>query len=187
MRRIRNANGVLALTAVVLLQCLTVACQDRATLAELEKCRVEATAEKQNDALVRRIFDELNRRNDGIYQELYAPEYGWHFPSNNPKALNREEEAGFVKLLWAGFPDIHWDAKEIIARDDTIVARFMVRGTHKGEYQGLLPTGNTFEAGGVWTGRIKNGKVVEAREEFDVLGWMQQLGMELKPKQPKEK
>ncbi len=166
---------------------LTVACKDKATVAELEKYRVRATVEEQNRALVRSVFDELNRRNDAIYQELYAPEYGWHFPSNNPKALNREEEAGFVKLLWAGFPDIHWDVKEMFARDDTIVARFIVRGTHKSEYQGLLPTGNTFEIGGVWTGRIKNGKVIAAREEADVLGWMQQLGMELKPKQLQKK
>jgi ketosteroid isomerase-like protein len=187
MRRIREESRVLALGALVLLLCFTVACQDKATVAELEKCKVQAAVEEQNGALVRRIFDELNRRHDGIYQELYAPEYGWHFPSNNPKALNREEEAGFVKLVWAGFPDIHWDVKEVIARDDTIVARFIARGTHKGRFQGLLPTGNTFETGGVWTGRIKNGKVVEAREESDVLGWMQQLGMELKPKEPQKK
>jgi ketosteroid isomerase-like protein len=173
MRRILKEKAVLALT--------------NATLAELEKFRGQAAVEEQNRALVRRIFDELNRRNDGVYQELYAPEYGWHFPSNNPKAQNREEEAGFVNLLWAGFPDIRWDVKDMIARDDTIVARFVARGTHKGEYQGLLPTGNTFEVGCVWTGRIKNGKVVEAREEADVLGWMQQLGMELKPKQPQKK
>jgi len=187
MRRTQIERRVLALAAVVLFPCLTVACQDKASVVELERCRVRAALEEQNGALVRRIFDELNRRNDGVYQELYAREYGWHFPSNNPKALNREEEAGFVRLLWAGFPDIHWDVKEIVARDDTIVARFTARGTHKGEYQGLLPTGNTFEVGCVWTGRIKNGKVVEAREEADVLGWMQQLGMELKPKQSKKK
>jgi limonene-1,2-epoxide hydrolase len=31
--------------------------------------------------------------------------------------------------------------------------------------------------------RIENGKIVEMREEFDVLGLYQQLGMELKPKE----
>jgi hypothetical protein len=36
-------------------------------------------------------------------------------------------------------------------------------------------------------GRIKDGKIVDAREDFDVLGWMQQLGMELKPKEAEKK
>jgi len=31
--------------------------------------------------------------------------------------------------------------------------------------------------------RIENGKIVEDKEEFDSLGLMQQLGMELKPKE----
>jgi len=155
-------------------------------MAELEKFKAQAVVEQQNEALVTRVFDELNKRNADVYQELYAPEYGWHFPANNPRALTRGEEAGFVKLLWTGFPDILWDSVEMIASGDRVVARFKVTGTHKGEYQGLLPTGNTFEAGGIWMGRLKNGKIIEAREEFDVLGWMQQLGMELKPKEAKK-
>jgi len=177
----------LCIIPLVLLLCLTFACQDKAAMAELEKYKTQAKLEEQNKALVTRTFDELNKRNADVYQELYAPDYGWYFPANNPKALTREEEAGFVKLLWAAFPDIRWDIVEMVASGDTVVARFMVRGTHTGaEYQGLLPTGNKFESGGVLTARIKDEKLVKVREEADVLGWMQQLGMELKPKEVKK-
>ena len=177
----------LCIVPLVFLLCLTFACQDKAAMAELEKYRTQAKLEEQNKALVTRTFDELNKRNADVYQELYAPDYGWHFPANNPKALTREEEAGFVKLLWAAFPDIRWDIVEMVASGDIVIARFMVRGTHTGaEYQGLLPTGNKFESGGVWTARIKDEKLVKVREEADVLGWMQQLGMELKPKEVKK-
>ncbi len=31
--------------------------------------------------------------------------------------------------------------------------------------------------------RIENGKIVEEREEVDILGMMMQLGLELKPKE----
>jgi predicted ester cyclase len=82
---------------------------------------------------------------------------------------------------WARFPDIRWEIIEMTAHGE--VARFIARGTHTGEYQGLVPTGNKFETGGVWMARLKNGRILEAREECDVLGWMQQLGMELKPKE----
>lgn len=172
---------------LILLLCFAFACQDKAAMAELEKFRAQAAIEKQNEALVRRVVEALNTRNAGIYQELYAPEYGWYFPSNNPKALTREEEAGFVKLLWDGFPDIHWDVPDVIAQGDWVIFRYICRGTHTREYQGLKPTGNTFEMGGFWLGRITNGKIVEAREDGDALGWMQRLGMELKPIEAKKK
>jgi ketosteroid isomerase-like protein len=178
---------ILCVIPLVFLFILTFACKDKATLAELEKYKAQAKVEVQNADLVRSVFDGLNNRNEAVYQELFAPEYGWYFPANNPKALTRDEEAGFVKLLWAGFPDIRWDIVEMIAHGDMVVARFKVRGTHKSEYMGLPPTGITFESGGIWTARIKDGKLVEAREESDVLGWMQQLGMELKPKEKKKK
>jgi ketosteroid isomerase-like protein len=178
---------LLCIVPLVLVFCFTIACQDKAAMAELEKFKAQAAIEKQNEALVKRAIDGLNNRDAGIYQELYAPEYGWYFPGNNPKALTRDEEAGFVKLLWAGFPDIHWDIMDLIARGDRVIFRYVAKGTHTGEYQGLHPTGNKFEVDGVWLGRITDGKIVEAREDGDMLGMMQQLGMELKPIAAKKK
>jgi steroid delta-isomerase-like uncharacterized protein len=163
--------------------CFAVGCQDKAAMDELEEFRAQVALEEQNKALVRGVFDELNKQNEAVYEEFYAPKYGWYFPANNPKALTRDEEAGFVKLLWAAFPDIRWDIAEMVANGETVMVRFTVTGTHEGEYQGLPPTGDKWETGGVWTARIKDGKLAEVREEADVLGWMQQLGMELKPKE----
>ena len=49
----------------------------------------------------------------------------------------------------------------------------------------IPPTGNKVEVGGIDIIRIENGKIVEDWEDADVLGWMMQLGMELKPKEEK--
>jgi predicted ester cyclase len=48
---------------------------------------------------------------------------------------------------------------------------------------GVPATGNKYETSGILISRIENGKVAEQREDFDMLGFMQQLGMELKPKE----
>jgi ketosteroid isomerase-like protein len=176
----------LLVVVLVLLLCFAFGCQNKAEKAELEKSRAQAKLEGQNGALVVSVFDELNKKNADVYQELFAPEYGWHFPSSNPKGLSRDEESGFVKLLWAGFPDIHWDIEELVAHGDRVIARFVCRSTHTGEYQGILPTGNKFESGGIWMGLVKDGKILEAKEEADLLGMMQQLGLELKPKEAKK-
>ena len=178
---------LLCIVPLVLVFCFTIACQDKAAMAELARFKAQAKIEEQNEATARAVFDGLNQQKESVYQELYAPEYGWRFPSNNPKAMTREEEAAFVKLIWAGFPDIHWNVEEMIARGDMVIARYIARGTHKGQFQGLLPTGNTVEASGIWMARIKNGKITDAKEDSDMLGMMQQLGMELKPTAAKRK
>jgi predicted ester cyclase len=177
----------LSVVPLVLVFCFTIACQDKAAQAELEKFKTQAKVEDQNVAVVNRVFDELNKKNADVYQELYAPEYRWYFPSANPKGLSREEESGFVKLLWAGFPDCHWDVEEMVVHGDRVIVRFLFKGTHSGEFQGILPTGNKTEVGGIWMGRVKDGKIVECREEDDLLGWMQQMGMELRPIEAKKK
>jgi predicted ester cyclase len=178
---------LLCIVPLALVFCFTIACQDKAAMAELEKFKAQARVEEQNKALVTAVFDRLNKRDEAVYQEMYAPEYGWHFPSNNPKGMTRDEEAAFVKVLAAGFPDMHWDIKELVARGDMVIIRFTSGGTHMGEYQGLLPTGKKVEASGTWMGRLSNGKIAEAREDYDVLGMMTQLGMELKPIAMKKK
>ncbi len=162
---------------------LTFSCQDREALAELEAMKAQAEVEEQNKVLVKSVFEALNNRNANIFKELYAPDYGWYFPSNNPKPLSREEEHGFVKTLWDAFPDCNWSIEELISKDDRIIVRFIFGGTHEGEWQGIQATGNKIEGSGIWIARIENGKIVEAREEYDMVGLMQQLGMELKPKE----
>ena len=168
---------------LALILCFTLGCQDKETMAELETMKAQVEVEEQNKELVKRIFGGLNERNADIYQELYAPDYAWYFPSNNPKPLSREEEQGFVKILWNAFPDINWSIEELIAKDDRIIVRFIARGTHTGEWQGIPATGNKIEGSGIWIARIENGKLVEVREDYDLMGQMQQLGMELKPKE----
>ena len=61
-----------------------------------------------------------------------------------------------------------------------------MRGTHQGEFAGIPATGNKLGTSGILIFRIENGKVAEIREEFDSVGFMQQLGMELKPKAVKK-
>jgi len=61
-----------------------------------------------------------------------------------------------------------------------------MRGTHQGEFQGIPATGNKVEISGIIISRIENGKIVEEREDWDLLGFMQQLGLELKPKEVKK-
>ena len=172
----------LTLIISVLFFCL-IACQNNQTKEELEKYRAQALLEEQNQNLVIQAFDRMNNQDETVYTELYSPDYSWYMPANNTNKLTREEEAASVKLLWSAFPDIRWNIEEIVSSGNLVMVRFTTKGTHKGEYQGIPPTGEKWESGGIFLARLEEGKLIEVREEFDVIGWMQQLGMELKMKE----
>ncbi len=76
---------LLLILPLTLILCFMVGCQDKEAIAELEEFKAKAEVEEQNKELVKRIFEGLNERNADIYQELYAPDCAWYFPSNNPK------------------------------------------------------------------------------------------------------
>lgn len=52
---------------LALVSCFTIACQDKAAIAELEKFKAQAAVEQQNMALVTKTFDELNKKNADVY------------------------------------------------------------------------------------------------------------------------
>jgi predicted ester cyclase len=120
---------------LALILCFMVGCQDKAAMAELEKFRAQAAIEAQNIALVRHMYEELNK---GTAADL-----------------------------------------------EKVIVRIIFRGTHQGEFMGIQPIGNKVEVGGLNILRIENGKFIEDWEDSDMLGWMMQPGMELRPKAEK--
>lgn len=174
-------RSLISLSVVFLAVCTLGCCQDQTAVAELEEQRAAALVEEQNVELVQRFIGELNNQNPDIYMEICAPDYRWYFPSNTPEPLSRDEEMEFVKSLWNGLPNIAWTIDDIFAGDDRVFARLTARGNHEGEFMGIAATGNPFIVSIFLAFRLENGMLVESREEGDMLGLMQQLGMELTP------
>jgi predicted ester cyclase len=57
------------------------------------------------------------------------------------------------------------------------MARWTCHGTHKGELNGIAPTGKPFTISGVTSARLLNGKLAEGYVNWDALGMMQQIGV----------
>ena len=64
-----------------------------------------------------------------------------------------------------------------VTEADKVVIRWSFTGTHKGELMGIAPTGKPVAFTGISIMRVVDGKIVEAWEEGDSLGLMQQLGL----------
>jgi steroid delta-isomerase-like uncharacterized protein len=67
----------------------------------------------------------------------------------------------YVDQIRAAFPDWHNRIDEVIAADETVVARLTWRGTHRGELLGIAPSGRTVTYVGAAFFRVREGKIWE--------------------------
>jgi len=161
-----------------------VGCQNKEAMAELEEFKAQVEVEEQNKELIRNYLEELDKGNAEILRKVYAPDATYYFPSGIAEPMTIEQEIEQVKMFHAGIPDLVHEIEEIMATGDKIIVRFVARGTHTGDLgMGIPPTGNKVEVSSIVIFRIENGRVVEERQDADMLGFMQQLGMVLKPKE----
>jgi steroid delta-isomerase-like uncharacterized protein len=171
----------------VLLFCFPIACQDKAAMAELEKYKAQGELETQNKAILVRTWEAWNKGDFEAWKLMHADEYVYYSPSNSAKGLSREETIEMGKAFFRSFPDATTSIEELIVAGDQVITRWILRGTHKGEYAGIPTTGNKVENSGIMITRIENGKIVEDKEDYDTFGMMTQLGMELRPIEAKKK
>ena len=128
-----------------------------------------------NKALVRRWFEETDRGNAGIIEELCAPDYVDHSPPLPGMPEGSEGVRQANATLAAAFPDTVHIVEAQIAEGDLVVTRLRGRGTFKGEILGIPPNGRVIEITGISIHRIADGKLVEHWANADLLGFMQQL------------
>jgi len=137
---------------------------------------------EQNKASVRRIFEEgLNQNKPGVFDELIAPSYVNHdlpAPVPGPEGFKM-----VIGLFLAAFPDMHATIEEALAEGDKVITRGYFTGTHKGDFQGIPPTGKQVNVKYIDIWRVENGKMVENWVRLDQLGMMQQLGVIPTPEQ----
>ena len=93
-----------------------------------------------------------------------------------PEPLDFDGVKQFYDGLWAAFPDCQVTIDEVIGEGETLAFRATVRGTHRGEFQGVPPTGTEITMAVQNFYRFREGKVIERWTNGDLLGLMVQLG-----------
>ena len=142
-------------------------------------------SKEENKAVVRRFFEELlSTDNFAVADEILSSDFRFYF-AGSPDPMNLEQYKEFLVARRAAFPDRRFVVEDIIAEEDKVSARFTMRGTHKGEFRGLAPSGREVTMSGIDMIRLAEGKIVEDRVEVDQLGMMQQLGVIASPQQAK--
>ena len=82
------------------------------------------------------------------------------------------------------FPDLHYTVHDVIAEGDRVVQRATGRGTMKGEFQGMPPSGKSATWQEIHITRFEGGKAVEHWGVIDQMAMLAQLGFVEAPGQP---
>jgi steroid delta-isomerase-like uncharacterized protein len=139
---------------------------------------------EENKAIVRQQEEELfTQGNLDAADEVYAPDYVGHDPSNSEEVRGLEAAKRAASDYRQAFPDLRVTVEDLIAEGDRVAARLRFRGTHLGELDGIAPTGRRVDCTGIVISRIEEGKIAEDWANFDDLGMMQQLGLIPEPGQ----
>jgi steroid delta-isomerase-like uncharacterized protein len=133
---------------------------------------------EENKAIVRRLYEEVhNKGNFVVADELVATNFIDHNASSPEIPPGPEGVKQTFTTFHNAFPDFNVTVEDMVAERDKVVARLTIRGTHKGEFMGIAPTGKQVAIEVIDITRVAEGKIVERWGQADMLGMMQQLGV----------
>jgi predicted ester cyclase len=132
---------------------------------------------EQNKAVVRRWIEEgFNKRDLKVVDEIFVESL-----AVNGAVIGRENLKQSMRRRFTAFPDLHVTIEEIISEGDKVGIWYTAQGTHKGEFEGISPTGRRVSWFGFDLLRVDGGKIAQGRFIDDSLGLMRQLGATLSP------
>jgi steroid delta-isomerase-like uncharacterized protein len=87
-----------------------------------------------------------------------------------------EAYKNLFRAFVSAYPNIKITVEDTVSESDKIAARCTIRAMHEGEGIGVAPTNQPVEFSGIAIVRLKDGKIVEAWNEFDFMKMYSQLG-----------
>lgn len=153
-------------------------------VAIVERLRRKRRAEggstmlEANKRISRRLIEEaFNEGRYDVLDELVAPTFVQHDPSNPVAIEGVDGLRQFVDLYRTSFPDLKVTIEEQLAEGDRVATRWTAVGTHQADLMGIPATGKQATVTGMTLDRIEDGRIVESYNNWDTLGLLQQLGV----------
>jgi predicted ester cyclase len=183
MRVATVATFVLLLASATLLSAShTTTLAQEATPASGATADCPATTPEENEALVRRWYEEVwNQRDLDVVDDILAEDYS-RYRAGIPFAneAGAADDLQWVEMILAEFPDVTFSIEDILADGDKVAVRTITSGTQMGPMvdMGNAPASErqmTRENIAIW--RVVCGELAEQWIVQDNLGMLRQLGV----------
>jgi steroid delta-isomerase-like uncharacterized protein len=128
--------------------------------------------------VVRSWFEEVWNKGRVDLIPLYLSPLAQHhgFDETGAAGVGIEDFRPFYDRLRAAIPDIHFTVHEISENGLLVASRWSATGTHSGDHLGPKASHRTVSVSGMSFVRFENGKIVEAWNEWDRLGFAMTIG-----------
>lgn len=126
-------------------------------------------------ALVQRFLAEVLNAHDVDALDRFVTR---DFTSGTPEPGFDADWSGFrswLEALFAGFPDMRWEAALMLYEEDTIVIRLVGTGTHAGVFRGVAATGRPVRLEAVHIIGVRDGRMATHYRVADELSLMEQI------------
>ena len=98
------------------------------------------TSERQ--AIARRHLEMENAYRLQETLDTLTPDCVFEDMALGERVQGHPAAAAYYQRWWKGFPDLTWVPQRRAFTEDGVVSELIVRGTHRGDYLGIAPTGN---------------------------------------------
>jgi steroid delta-isomerase-like uncharacterized protein len=130
-----------------------------------------------HSSTLRRFYDLISAADADGAADLLADDFVEHelTPGLPPtKAGTRD----LFRMMVAAFPDLRFEAQDILASGDKVVGRAQVTGTNQGSFMGMPATGKAISVTAIDIVRFgEDGLAYEHWGVMDIMSMMQQLGV----------
>ncbi|HKQ52243.1 MAG TPA: ester cyclase [Pyrinomonadaceae bacterium] len=141
---------------------------------------MNSESESESGRIMRRWFEEVwNKGRESAIDEMFAADGVAHglVDENGEELRGPAGFKPFFHRFREAFPDIQVTVEDCICEGERAAARCLVRATHQGDSLGVAATNNAVEFDGLCIIRVRDGKIVEAWNNFDFTGLNRQIGI----------
>jgi len=113
---------------------------------------------------------------DGVLS-FYAEDINWHNVALEETYRGKAEVRAYLSALLVAFPDLSFSVSYRIARGSNVAEQWRLKGTHRGEFLGIPPTGRPVDIPGMSMVELRDGKFVRDEFYFDSGIVLRQMGL----------
>ena len=127
-------------------------------------------SENENKELLRRYYEDVVSTGavDDVPRYVSANYVEVH--DNERHAIGVEGAKAHIRGVRDTYPDLRLTVEQQIAEGEWVATRVTMRGTQRGEWQGIRPTGKRIEVTTVNVDRVLDGRIVEHGGAANLLG-----------------
>lgn len=134
-----------------------------------------STAERQ--AIVRRHLEAENAFRLEETLDTLTEDCVFEDVPLGERVVGRQAAAAYYQRWWRAFPDLRWVPQRRAFTEDGVVAELIARGTHRGDFFGVAPTGRAIALPVTIVVAFAGGRMSGERLYYDLLTLLRQLGV----------